>query len=76
MKTYTGAMLHGVNKQDITPGKLGNTVSLDLGMIPEDVLKNKIFPLIENLNTILSDYKIYMWTTMGYFEYKNTDNEV
>ena len=76
MKTYTGAKLHGVNKQNVAPGKLGNTVSLDLGMIPEDVLKDKVLPLIENLNTVLSDYKIYVWATVGYIEDKNTDNEV
>lgn len=70
MKIYTGSMLHGVNKQNIAPGELGETVSLDLGMIPEDVIKEKVFPLVKSLNDILSEYNVYFWTTMGHFENK------
>jgi hypothetical protein len=47
MKIYDGAMLHGVNKQKCAPGELGETISLDLGKIPEDVINEKVAPLIE-----------------------------
>lgn len=68
-------MLHGVNKQNVAPGELGEVVSLDLGMIPEHVVKEKIEPLIVQLAEILEEYKIWLWTTTGYHE-ENTDNEV
>lgn len=75
MKVYDGAMLHGVNKQNVAPGELGEVVSLDLGMIPEHVVKEKIVPLIAQLAEVLKEYKVYPWTTTGYHE-ENTDNEV
>ena len=65
---YTGAMLHGVNKQNVAPGELGEAVSLDLGMIPEDVMKRKICPLIEDLNAALKEYKVYVWTTISHIK--------
>ena len=78
MKTYDGAMLHGVNKQNVAPGELGETVSLDLGKIPEEVINEKIGPLIEQLAEILAEYKVYPWLSMGYHDFheEDTDNEV
>lgn len=78
MKIYDGAMLHGVNKQNVAPGELGEVVSLDLGMIPEDVLEKKVDPLIEQLADVLKDYKIYVWRTSGYHDFheENTENEL
>ena len=55
--------------------QLGDVVSLDLGNIPEEVIKEKIYPLIGQLADILGEYKVYTWITMGYHE-ENTDNEV
>lgn len=75
-RIYDGAMLHGVNKQNVTPGELGEVVSLDLGMIPEDVINEKVTPLIIQLTEILQQYKVYLWITTGHREDKNTDNEV
>lgn len=75
MKVYDGAMLHGVNKQNVAPGELGEVASLDLGTIPEHVVKEKIVPLITQLAEVLKEYKVYTWTTTGYHE-ENTDNEV
>lgn len=76
MKTYNGAMLHGVNKQNVAPGELGKTISLNLGMIPEDVIVNKVEPLITQLSEVLEEYKVYTWMTTGYAEDKNTENEL
>ena len=75
-RIYDGAMLHGVNKQNVTPGELGEVVSLDLGMIPEDTINEKVVPLIVQLTEILQQYKVYLWITTGHHEDKNTDNEV
>jgi hypothetical protein len=75
MKTYDGAMLHATNKQKVAPGELGDVVSLDLGNIPEDIVKEKIGPIIIQLADILKEYKVYMWLSTGYHE-DNTDNEV
>lgn len=75
MKIYDGAMLHATNKQNVAPGELGQVVSLDLGNIPEEVVNDKIAPLIVQLAGILSEYKVYPWVSMGYRE-ENTDNEV
>lgn len=69
-------MLHGVNKQNIAPGELGKAVSLDLGTIPEDVIINKVVPLITQLSEVLEEYKVYTWVTTGYTEDKNTENEL
>lgn len=68
-------MLHGVNKQTISPGELGEVVSLNLGDIPENVIDEKVGPLVEQLSDILSEYKVYVWLSKGYIE-NNTDNEV
>lgn len=78
MKIYDGAMLHGVNKQKCAPGELGETVSLDLGKIPEDIINEKVAPLIEQLAKVLEEYKIYPWLSMGYHDFheEDTDNEV
>ena len=79
MKIYDGAMLHATNKQKVAPGKLGQVVSLDLGEVPENVVKEKIGPLIEQLAEVLSEYKIYPWLSMGYHDFheeSDTDNEV
>lgn len=75
MRVYDGAMLHGVNKQNVAPGELGQVVSLDLGNVPEDVVEYKIAPLIEQLADILSKYKIYPWLTMGHHE-EDTENKL
>lgn len=75
MRIYDGAMLHATNKQNVAPGELGQVVSLDLGNIPEEVVNDKIAPLIVQLAGILSEYKVYLWVSTGYHE-ENTDNEV
>ena len=75
MKIYNGAMLHATNKQNVAPGELGQVVSLDLGNVPEDVVKDRIAPLIEQLADILSEYKVYPWLTMGYRE-EDTENKL
>ena len=75
MRIYDGAMLHATNKQKVAPGELGQVVSLDLGEVPEDVINDKVGPLIEQLAGILNEYKIYPWISLGYHE-ENTDNEV
>lgn len=75
MRVYDGAMLHGVNKQNVAPGELGQVVSFDLGNVPEDVVEYKIAPLIEQLADILSEYKIYPWLTMGHHE-EDTENKL
>jgi len=75
MKMYDGAMLHATNKQKVAPGELGDVVSLDLGNIPEDIVNEKIGPIIVQLANILKEYKVYTWLSTGYHE-DNTDNEV
>lgn len=77
MKIYDGAMLHGVNKQNVTPGELGETVSLDLGKIPEEVINKKVAPLIGQLADILTEYKVYVWLTIGHHDFheENTENK-
>lgn len=74
MKRYNGAMFHGCLKTDLNAH--ADVSSLDLGMIPEEVIKDKIYPLLENLNNVLNEYKVYIWVTTGYTEDKSTDNEV
>jgi len=73
MRIYDGAMLHGVNKQNVAPGELGKVVSLDLGMIPEEVVEEKIKPLIDQLVDVLSEYKVYPWLTTGYHDFHEED---
>lgn len=73
MKIYDGAMLHGVNKQNVTSGELGEVISLDLGMIPEDVIEEKLKPIVDQLTDVLREYKVYSWLTTGYHE-ENTEN--
>ena len=75
MKIYDGAMLHGVNKQNVTPGEIGKTVSLNLGMIPEDIINEKVAPLIEQLADVLKEYKVYPWLSMGYHDFHEEDTE-
>jgi len=75
MRIYDGAMLHGVNKQNVAPGKLGKPVSLDLGNIPENVIKEKVGPLIEQLAEVLNEYKVYTWLSMGYHDFHEEDTE-
>lgn len=70
-RIYDGAMLHGTNKQNIASGELGDITSLDLGLIPEDTI-DKIRPLIDQINNILSEHKVYFWLTTGYHEENNT----
>lgn len=65
---YTGAAIHGVNKQHVAPGELGEVISLDLGMVPEEVVKGRISLLIDELNSILREYEVYTWTSWGYIE--------
>ena len=74
MKEYTGAMLHGCLKTD--PNKLAEVSSLDLGMIPEEVVNDQISPLIKQLGDVLEQYKVYLWISMGYVEDKSTENEL
>ncbi len=69
MRIYDGAMLHGVNKQNIAPGELGEVASLDLGMIPEEVIEKRINALVGQLADVLSEYKVYPWLTMGYHDF-------
>ena len=75
MKVYDGAMLHGVNKQNVAPGELGKTISLDLGNIPENVIKEKVCPLIKQLAEVLNEHKVDTWLSMGYHDFHEEDTE-
>lgn len=75
MKVYDGAMLHGVNKQKVAPGELGQVVSLDLGDVPEEIVNDKVAPLIEQLANVLSEYKVYPWLSIGWHE-EDTENKL
>lgn len=75
MKVYDGAMLHGVNKQNVAPGEPAERVSLDLGNIPEEVIKEKVCPLIKQLAEVLNEYKVYPWLSMGYHDFHEEDTE-
>ena len=78
MRIYDGAMLHGVNKQNVAPGELGQVVSLDLGDVPERVINDKVAPLIEQLANVLNEYKVYPWLSTGYHDFneENTENKL
>ena len=71
MRIYDGAMLHATNKQNVALGELGQVVSLDLGSVPEEVVNNKVAPLIEQLANVLSEYKVYPWLSIGWHEDNN-----
>ena len=75
MRIYDGAMLHATNKQKVAPGELGQVVSLDLGSVPEEVVNNKVAPLIEQLANVLSEYKVYPWLSIGWHE-EDTENKL
>ncbi len=75
MKVYDGAMLHATNKQNVAPGELGQVVSLDLGSVPEEVVNDKVAPLIEQLANVLSEYKVYPWLSIGWHE-EDTENKL
>ena len=75
MRIYDGAMLHATNKQKVAPGELGQVVSLDLGSVPEEVVNNKVAPLIKQLADVLSEYKVYPWLSMGYHDFHEEDTE-
>lgn len=75
MRIYDGAMLHATNKQKVAPGELGQVVSLDLGSVPEEVVNDKVAPLIEQLANVLNEYKVYPWLSMGWHE-ENTENKL
>ncbi len=68
MKVYDGAMLHGTNKQKITPEELGEVVSLDLGAIPEEVINEEISPMVKELSDVLAKYQVYLWLSIGHHE--------
>lgn len=68
-------MLHGVNRQKVTPGELGQVVSLDLGDVPENVINTEVSPLIKQLADILNKYKVYPWLSIGWHE-DNTENNL
>lgn len=72
MKQYTGSQLHGCLKTNVNETK--ECSSLDLGMIPEDVMNQEINPLLTKLNEVLNKHNVYIWATMGYIE--NTENEL
>lgn len=78
MRIYDGAKLHAVNKQNVAPGEHGQVVSLDLGSVPEEVVNNKVAPLIEQLANVLDEYKVYPWLSMGYHDFheENTENKL
>ena len=75
MRIYDGAMLHATNKQKVAPGELGEVVSLDLGDIPEEVINEKVGPLIKQLAGILGEYKVYPWLSLGYHDFPEEDTE-
>lgn len=75
MKVYDGAMLHATNKQKVAPGELGEVISLDLGDIPEEVINEKIDPLVVQLAEVLKEYKVYPWISMGYHDFHEEDTE-
>ena len=65
---YNGAALHGINKNGIPQGESHpeKVVSVSLDGIPEDVVNNKIVPLIGELTDISSKYNVYFWITRMY----------
>lgn len=75
MRIYDGAMLHATNKQNVAPGELGEVVSLDLGDIPEEVINEKVGPLVVQLAEVLKEYKVYPWISMGYHDFHEEDTE-
>lgn len=72
MKKYLGATFNGCLKTD--PNETVEVMTLDLGMIPEDVMINKVSPLLEQLNSVLNEHKVYIWSAMDYLEEKDTEN--
>lgn len=72
MKKYLGSSLHGCLKTD--PNEQAEVVDLDLGMIPEEVMTEKVHPLLGQLNEVLNEHNVYIWSNMGYYEEKDTEN--
>ena len=56
----------------MAPGELEQVVSLDLGDVPENVVKEKVGPLIVQLAEVLEEYKIYPWVSIMWHE-ENSD---
>ena len=72
-KKYTGAMLHGCYKPNQNAsGKHG---SINLGYTPEDVLEEKVAPLMHQLNDILKEHNVYLWMTTGYVIDKDEEDD-
>lgn len=74
MKTYLGSDLHGCTKTNTNETK--ERFSLDLGMIPEDVMNNEVSPLLTKLNEVLNKHNVYIWSSMSHYEEKHTENEL
>ena len=70
-KEFTGAMLHGCYKPNVDV--LAEVGTIDLGNTPEDVVRNKVLPLIVQLAGILKEHNVFVWLTYGYTEDTKAD---
>ena len=61
---YTGAKMWGCYKPD--PNVRAEVSGIDLTDVPEDIVNNKVLPLITELADILEPYHTYIWLTRGY----------
>lgn len=61
---YTGAKMWGCYKPD--PNVRAEVSGIDLTDVPEDIVNNKVLPLITELADILEQYHTYIWLTRGY----------
>ena len=61
---YTGAKIWGCYKPD--PNVRAEVSGIDLTDVPEDIVNDKVLPLITELADILEPYHTYIWLTRGY----------
>lgn len=61
---YTGAKIYGCYKPD--PNVRAEVSGIDLTDVPEDIVNDKVLPLITELADILEPYHTYIWLTRGY----------
>lgn len=61
---YTGAAMWGCYKPD--PNVRAEVSGIDLTDVPEDIVNDKVLPLITELADILEPYHTYIWLTRGY----------
>lgn len=62
---YTGAAMFGCYKPD--PNVPAEEISgIDLRDVPEDIVNDKVLPLVGELANILEPYHTYVWLTIGH----------